>query len=272
MKKNILVIGASSGIGKDLAKALLNEGHNVFCAARRIENLSELRLLGASIFKMDVRDEVQVNDVIAQIITKAEYLDIVYSNAGYAIAGPVEETPISKVHEQFQTNVYGAAIVARAVLPYMRKQNEGRIIFTTSIAGRVSTGMNSWYSASKHALNGMVKGLAQEVSSFNIKVITIEPGCVQTEMEELQLADMKSTNKLGDYSEAVQKSHDFLKDAYGKGSDTLSTVETMMKAGFSENPKLSYRSTMDAKFMNLLQILIGEKITGKLFNRLVNRF
>ncbi|WNC72470.1 SDR family NAD(P)-dependent oxidoreductase [Thalassotalea psychrophila] len=272
MKKNIVVIGASSGMGKDLVKALVVKGHNVYCAARRIEKLEELKQLGAQIFKMDITNEVQVNDVIAQIIADAGYIDVVYSNAGYAIAGPVEETPIAKVHEQFQTNVYGAAIVTRAVLPHMRERNEGRIIFTTSIAGRVSTGMNSWYSASKHALNGMVKGLAQELNTFNIKVVTIEPGCVLTEFDGLQLADMKSTNKLDAYSDATQQSHDFLYDAYRKGSDTRSTVKTMLRAGFSKNPKLSYRSTLDAKILNALQAIVGEKLLGKIFNRLVSRF
>ncbi|MEW6997017.1 SDR family oxidoreductase [Colwelliaceae bacterium BS250] len=272
MKKNIFVIGASSGIGKDLVKALIIEGHNVYCAARRLKKLEELQRLGADVFRMDVRNEIEVNDVIAQVIAKAGHIDIVYSNAGFAIAGPVEETPIAKVHEQFKTNVYGAAIVVRAILPHMRKRNEGRIVFTTSIASRVSTGMNSWYSASKHALNGMVKGLAQELSPFNIKVITVEPGCVQTELDGIQLADMKYTNKHDAYAEAVKKSHDFLKDAYGRGSNTNSTVRTMIKAGFSNNPKLSYRSTADAKFMNILQKIVGEKSLGKIFNRLVNRY
>ncbi len=271
MKKIVLIVGASSGIGKDLAKKLLLERHCVFCVARRVDNMQDLEKLGGHIFKMDVRDELNVEKVIANIINITGKIDVVYSNAGFPIAGPVEETPIDKVHEQFDTNVFGAARVARAVLPHMRKQNCGRIIFTTSIAGRISTGMNSWYSASKHALNGMVKGLSQEVAGFNIKVCTIEPGCVETELDALQLADMKATNKLDEYKEMVDKSHSFLYSAYRKGSDTKSTVDTMVKAGFCVSPKLSYRTTLDAKIMLFVQYLIGEKLMGNLFVNIIKR-
>ncbi|WNC69098.1 SDR family oxidoreductase [Thalassotalea nanhaiensis] len=272
MTKNILVIGASSGMGKDLSLALLKANHNVYCCARRVDKMQYLQEQGANIYKLDVCDESNVQQVVAEVIKHAGHLDIVYSNSGFAIAGPVEETPIDKVHAQFDTNVYGAARVARAVLPYMREQNSGRIIFTTSIAARISTSMNSWYSASKHALNGMAKGLAQEVADFNIKVITIEPGCVKTEFDSHQLADMVATNNMETYKAIVEKSHDFLADAYGKGSCTQSTVNTMLKAGFANKPKLSYRSTLDAKLMLFAQNLIGEKLMGKAVLKLIKKF
>ncbi|WP_286265852.1 SDR family oxidoreductase [Thalassotalea atypica] len=271
MKKNILITGASSGIGKALAKKLILEGHNVYCGARRIDNMDDIRFLGASTYRLDVRNNENVNRVINAIIKEAGHLDIVYLNAGYAIAGPVEETPVEKVHQQFDTNVYGAARVVRAVLPHMREQNNGRLIFTTSIAGRASTGMNSWYSASKHALNGMVKGLAQEVAQFNIQVATVEPGCVDTELPEMQLKDMQASNQLPAYKAAVIKNHDWLKDSYNKGSDTTSTVNTLITAGFTNKPKLSYRSTIDGKLIYFIQWLFGEKCMGNIVSYLVKR-
>ncbi|WP_117235043.1 SDR family NAD(P)-dependent oxidoreductase [Vibrio maerlii] len=270
MNKNILVLGASSGIGFELVKTLLTQNHTVYCGARRIEKLKPLEDLGASIFKVDVRNEADVNHIVETMINCEGGIDIVYANAGYAIAGPVEETTIEKAKEQFETNVFGTARVARAVLPHMREQGFGRIIFTTSIAGRVSTSMNSWYSASKHALNGLVKGLSQEVADFNIQVITIEPGCVQTEFDGIQLKDMLDTSSLPAYSPIVKRSHEFLKRAYQNGSSPKTTVETMLKAGFSRSPKLSYRSTWDAKLMYLTQLKIGEGLMGQTFLKIIN--
>lgn len=269
--KNVLVIGASSGIGKDLVIKLLEGNHNVYCAARRKDNMKDLETLGAKTFSADVRGESGINALVDTMVEELGHIDIVYANAGYAIAGPVEETTIDKVHAQFDTNVYGAARVARAVLPHMRAQGYGRIIFTTSIAARASSSMNSWYSASKHALNGMVKGLAQEVKGFGIQVATIEPGCVQTEFDAIQLSDMKETSKLEAYNTIVSKSHNFLQNAYNSGSTPKSTVNNMIKAGFDDKPKLSYQTTLDSKLMTWAQRIFGERFFGNLVLKIINR-
>jgi len=271
MHKNILVLGASSGIGFELASHLLSLGHTVYCGARRLEKLKPLESLGAKIFATDVRSDADVHHIIQTMHDELGTIDIVYANAGYAIAGPVEETPIYKAQEQFDTNVFGAARVATTVLPMMRKQGFGRIIFTTSIAGRVSTSMNSWYSSSKHAMNGLLKGLAQEVAGFNIQISTIEPGCVQTEFDAIQLGDMINTSSNPEYSTIVKKSHQFLKQAYEGGSSPTSTVKTMVKAGFSKTPKLCYQSTWDSKAMFWAQRIFGEKLMNTLFLKLIHR-
>ncbi|MFA0233154.1 SDR family oxidoreductase, partial [Vibrio sp. 10N.261.45.A7] len=233
MQKRILVLGASSGIGFKLVELLLAQNHIVYCAARRIDRLQPLAEKGAKTFAVDVRNENDIQAMFDTMMDEQSGVDIVYSNAGYAIAGPVEDTSIEKAKQQLDTNLFGAARVARAALPIMRQQGGGRIIFTTSIAGRVSTSMNSWYSASKHALNGLAKGLAQEVADFNIKIITIEPGCVQTEFDAIQLSDMLDSNTLPEYEPLVKKSHRFLDQAYRNGGSPESTVKTMIKAGMA---------------------------------------
>ncbi|MCW8346371.1 SDR family NAD(P)-dependent oxidoreductase [Vibrio sp. ZSDZ65] len=271
MQKNILVIGASSGIGYDLCDTLVKQGHTVYCGARRLDRLEGLRKQGAHVFKTDVRNEEDLHHIITTMASEQNSIDIVYANAGFAIAGPIEETPIDKVKQQFDTNVYGAARIARQVLPYMRTQGHGRIIFTTSIASRVSTSMNGWYSASKHAVNGMVKALAQEVAGFNIHVMTVEPGCVKTELDAAQLADMKATTSLPVYADIVDKSHGFLKRGYDSGSNCDSTVKAMLTAGFSKKPKLSYQSTLDSKLMFWVQKIIGEQRIGQIVLKLIMR-
>lgn len=271
MKKNILVLGASSGIGFDLCKKLLSEGNTVYCGARRVDRLQPLVELGAKAHQVDICCQEDIDAIVLLMLEQVQSIDIVYANAGFAIAGPIEETPIEKVAQQFDTNVYGAARICRSVLPHLRNQGYGRIVFTTSIAARVSTSMNGWYSASKHALNGMIKSLAQEVAKFNIQVVMVEPGCVQTEFDALQLSDMKRTTALPEYTDIVDKSHVFLEGAYRSGSSTLSTVDTLIKAGTVISPRLSYRSTLDAKLMYLAQRVFGERLMGKLFIKLIDK-
>ncbi len=272
MQKNVLVIGASSGIGYDLVVSLLNTGHNVYCGARRLERLTPLKELGAKVFEVDVRNGQTINHIVNEMHDSLGSIDIVYSNAGYPIAGPIEAESIENVHAQFNTNVYGPARIVQAVLPHMRKQGFGRIVFTTSIAARTSTAMNAWYSASKHALNGMVKSLSQEVREFNIEISMVEPGCVQTELPDIQLNDMLSKSAIiSDYQQSTTKAHHFLKNAYDNGSNTVSTVRTLIKAGFSSNPKLIYQSTIDAKLMAWGQKIIGEGKLGKLFSFIINK-
>ncbi|MGF1777002.1 SDR family oxidoreductase [Vibrio nomapromontoriensis] len=271
MQKNILVIGASSGIGYDLCDTLLKQGHTVYCGARRLDRLEGLRKQGAYVFQTDVCNEEDLHHIVETMAAQQSSIDIVYANAGFAIAGPIEETPIDKVKQQFDTNVYGPARIARKVLPYMRKQGHGRIIITTSIASRVSTSMNGWYSASKHAVNGMAKALAQEVAGFNVQIVIVEPGCVKTELDAVQLADMKATTSLPVYADIVDKSYGFLKRGYESGSNSDSTVKTMLAAGFSNKPKLSYQSTLDSKLMFWVQKIIGEQRLGQIILKLIMR-
>ncbi len=267
--KNILVIGASSGIGYDLVLELLKQRHNVYCGARRLHRLKTLEELGAKVYKVDVTKASSVQAIVNAMLVEVGSIDIVYSNAGYPIAGPVESESICNIQKQFDVNVYGAARVTQAVLPHMRARKQGRIVFTTSIAARASSSMNAWYSASKHALCGMAKALQQEVHDFNIKISTVEPGCVQTELPDIQLGDMLDSQRIPAYEETIKKSHKFLKDAYDKGSDTSSTVNTLIKAGFSRNPKLVYQSTPDAKLMALTLRLFGEGVFGSLVSKII---
>ena len=94
--KNVLVVGASSGIGKELVIQLIDLGHTVYCGARRLEKMVDLEAIGAKIIKVDIRNETDVDSMVATMIEEVGHIDIVYANAGYAIAGPVEETPISR--------------------------------------------------------------------------------------------------------------------------------------------------------------------------------
>ncbi len=116
-KKVILITGASSGIGYSTAKLLLEEGHIVYCTARRVENMRELKRLGGKVVFLDVKDERAVQKVVNTIIRMESRIDVVFANSGYACAGVLETVNIDDAREEFDVNFFGVARVIKAVMP-----------------------------------------------------------------------------------------------------------------------------------------------------------
>lgn len=116
----MLVTGASSGIGKAIAKQLISDGLIVYVAARRIEKMRDLEELGAIGLKMDITQEQDIKRVVKQIESEYNVVDILVNNAGYAICGAMEDTTIEDARRQFEVNLFGLASLTKAVLPKMR--------------------------------------------------------------------------------------------------------------------------------------------------------
>ncbi len=125
---------------------------------------------------MDVRDEASVNAAVRSILDREQRLDVVINNAGFGIAGAVEDTSIEDANAQFDVNFFGVLRVCRAVLPIMRSQRQGLIINIGSIGGLIAIPYQGLYSATKFALEGLTESLRLEVRDFGIKVVLIEPG------------------------------------------------------------------------------------------------
>ncbi len=131
MSKVILITGASSGMGKDAAVKLIEEGHKVYTAARRIDNMTDLKKLGGFPIQMDVTIESEIEHVINTIVQKEGKIDVLWNNAGYGLYGAVEDTPIEDARKQFEVNLFGLASLTQKVLPIMRNEKSGTIINTT---------------------------------------------------------------------------------------------------------------------------------------------
>jgi NAD(P)-dependent dehydrogenase (short-subunit alcohol dehydrogenase family) len=177
-RKNILVTGASSGIGKAVCEILLSKGHLVFGASRSFTN-GEL-INGLITVQMDVRDESSVRAAFEFILSRIDHLDAVVNNAGLGMVGPVESITDLEAREIFDTNVFGVLNVCRQTIPLMRKSGGGHIINITSLAAQMGLPFRGIYSASKFAVEGFTESLSQEVMQFNIKVVIIEPGDFRT--------------------------------------------------------------------------------------------
>jgi NAD(P)-dependent dehydrogenase (short-subunit alcohol dehydrogenase family) len=179
-QKVVLVTGASSGIGEAIAKNLAAAGWRVFGTSRNPRG----RVDHVEMIAMDVDDDVSVDQGVAQVLASAGRLDAVVNNAGWALAGAVEDTAIAEAQAQFDTNVFGVLRVCRAVLPAMREQGGGHIVNISSLGGAFGMPFSGVYSASKFAVEGLSEALRFETRKLGIRVVLIEPGDMQTRLPE----------------------------------------------------------------------------------------
>ncbi len=181
MKKVILLTGASSGIGYQIAEILAKEGHVVYGAARRTEKMETLKQFGVKPIYLDVTDEESIKSAIDTIIVNEGCIDVLINNAGYGSYGAIEDVEINEAKMQFEVNLFGLARLVQLVLPHMRKQKSGRIINISSMGGRLTSYFGGWYHATKYALEAFSDALRMEVADFGIDVSLIEPGGIKTE-------------------------------------------------------------------------------------------
>ncbi len=180
--KNIVVTGASSGIGRAAANLLAQRGANVFALSRSAQT-GEKRAQGAGVIlqvKCDVTDDASVETAFEYIFSVSKNIYGVINCAGTGIAGAVEDTNPNELDQQMDCNLYGVLRVLRAVLCRMREQGGGYIINMGSVGGIFGLPFQGMYSASKFALEGLSEALRNETRPYGIKVCVIEPGDVHT--------------------------------------------------------------------------------------------
>lgn len=191
-----LVTGCSSGIGRATALTLLEDDWTVYATTRDADDLTDLDDAGCEIASLDVTSNEEIEAIVDRILEEDGRIDCLVNNAGYGQFGPLEETPVEAVHEQFDVNVYGPHRLTRTVLPHMREQGRGRIVNVSSVGGRVAFPGGGAYCGSKFALESMSDALRAEVDEFGIDVIVVEPGPVDTQFtdrSENQLAALERT-------------------------------------------------------------------------------
>ena len=174
----ILITGASRGIGRATAVELAARGHEVIATARDVEDLRDLPV--AQRVALDVTDQVSVDGAIAA----AGRIDTLVANAGLTFRASVESLPLEALEQLLAVNLIGAVRVTQAVLPAMRERRSGRIVYVSSLLGRIAVPMRSGYVASKWALEGIGETLALETEAFGIRVTLVEPGAVTTDGAE----------------------------------------------------------------------------------------
>ncbi|MFT3919470.1 3-ketoacyl-ACP reductase [Cloacibacterium sp.] len=186
--KNALVTGGGRGLGKAVAVALANEGVNVGITGRNEESLkttvAELEKLGvkAAYSVFDVEEMAQVEQGVASIASQLGSIDILINNAGVGDFGSFEEMPVETWEKVMKVNLFGVYYVAKAVLPYLKQNKEGDIVNVASTAGLKGAPNMSAYCASKAAVISLSQSLMAELRKFNIRVITLTPSTIATDM------------------------------------------------------------------------------------------
>jgi NAD(P)-dependent dehydrogenase (short-subunit alcohol dehydrogenase family) len=194
-----LITGASAGIGLATADRLQRRGWSVVGASRRGTASG-----GWTPLVMDVDDDDSVRTGVEKVVAERGRLDAVVANAGWGLAGPVEQTPIDQAKRLVETNFWGAVRVVQAALPVMRHQGGGRVVLVSSLGGLIALPFEAFYSASKFAMEGYAEALAYEVAPFGIEVTLVEPGNVRTEFTESRL-DVVPPDGENAYAEVVAK-------------------------------------------------------------------
>lgn len=172
----IFITGISSGFGAEIAKLLNQKGHTIYGTVRREVE----KIVGVNYLMVDVRDNNSITDAIDFVIKKEGKIDVLINNAGIGIGGPIEFSSLEDIGNQMDTNFMGCVRCTKAVLPYMREVNCGKIICLSSIGGLIGLPYQGFYSASKFAIEGFCQALRLECSQFNIKVVVINPGDFST--------------------------------------------------------------------------------------------
>ena len=183
-KKNVLITGCSSGIGQELAMTFHKRGYKVWASARDIHSLQGLEQQGIRCVTLDVLDDLQVRNVIKGVLEEDQKLDILINNAGYGGMGPLVETSGQELERQFATNVFSPMALIRAATPAMKEQGQGMIVNIGSISGVLVTPFSGSYCASKAAFNALSDALRMELKPFGIKVVTVQPGAVQSKFAD----------------------------------------------------------------------------------------
>jgi len=189
MSKVAIITGCSSGLGIDLA-VLLSKTHKVYATLRDTSKAKELKeeikkngkTENVVIESLDVSSDDSVDSFFEKVKKQEKTIDVLINNAGYSLFGPIEKLSLKQVHEQMNTNYYGSIRCTKHVLPVMRKQRSGKVVFVSSIGGTIGTWapFNDAYCASKFAIEGLAECLYPFYKKFGVNIILINPGGIKT--------------------------------------------------------------------------------------------
>jgi NAD(P)-dependent dehydrogenase (short-subunit alcohol dehydrogenase family) len=267
----ILITGCSSGIGRATAIEAARRGHQVFASARRREDVADLTAKGMETLSLDVTDPASIGKGIAATLAAAGRIDALVNNAGYGQYGAIEDVSPEEWLAQFEVNVFGALAVLRAVLPAMRAARRGTIVNVSSLAGKVTVPFAGAYCASKHALEAISDALRVELAPWQIRVVVIEPGPIQTHFgDRSREATARILGTPGPYSSFYENAEKASVKEFQRGRRRPEAVaRVIVRAIESKRPRTRYRVAPLSRVMVPLKALTSDRFLDRRMKRIL---
>ncbi|HEU4722375.1 MAG TPA: oxidoreductase [Gemmatimonadaceae bacterium] len=244
----VLVTGASSGNGRAIAMLLAQHGYRVFGTSRAPARAAAAP--GVEMLELDVCTDESVRACVAAVLEKVHRIDVLVNNAGYELAGALEETSLDEARAQLETNFFGVVRTTKAALPAMRERRNGQIVNVSSLAGLAVLPFMGMYTASKFALEGYSEALRHEVKPFGVHVSLIEVGFLNTPM---QAHRQHAAERIADYDAARRNALDAVAEQEARGPGAELIAHTVLRIAGSRSPRLRYVVGRQARVATRLQ-------------------
>ncbi len=270
VSKTLFITGCSSGIGYHTAVFLKHRGHRVICSARRQEDVARLRGEGFECLQLDLANSDSIQQAVAELTALTDgKIDALFNNGAFGQPGAVEDLSREVLRQQFETNLFGTHELTNLLLPLMRKQGHGRVIYNSSVLGFVAMKFRGAYNASKFALEGLADTLRLELRGTGIHIVLIEPGPIESRFRQ---------NAFALYRQNIDAEHSFHKDTYKAMEARLQktgpaapftlpatvVAEKVAHALESNRPKIRYRVTVPTHLFAWLKRLLPTAWLDKL--------
>ena len=256
-QKTIFITGSSSGLGRATAKLFASKGWKVIATMRNPDKETELdKLSGVVLLSLDVTDPMQIKNAAAEALAMGG-VDVVFNNAGYGMAGPLEGLTDEQIVRMVETNMMGAIRTTKAFLPYFREKGAGLFINTTSIGGLITVPFNAMYHATKWELEAWSESLAFELRRFGIGLKTVEPGGMKTDFFTRSF----DTGRHPAYDKLVDRVMGVITDP--SRMETYSSpeqiAEVVYEAATDGKNQLRYVAGEDAKVTYAMRLQVGDE-------------
>ncbi len=271
--QTILITGCSSGIGYRTAVVLKERGYRVIASARKANDVSRLTNEGFETVQLDLADSESIHRAVRLVKEMTDgKLDGLFNNGAFGQPGAVEDLSRDVLREQFETNFFGTHELSNLIIPLMREQGQGRIIYNSSVLGFIAMTYRGAYNASKFALEGLVDTLRLELHGTNIHLSIIEPGPISSDFRK---------NAFALYKKNIDANHSYHKETYQAMEVRLqaegpvvpftlsadAVVDKVIHAMESKRPKIRYYVTFPTYLFGYLKRVLPTRLLDYLVRK-----
>ncbi len=267
-KKNILITGCSTGIGYYCARELKKDGYEVYATCRDERDVERFRGEGFEVCRLDLRESQSMQEAVEWMVKKTGgKIDLLFNNGAYGQPGAVEDLSRDVLREQFETNVFGTQELTNLVLPIMRAQGHGRIVYNSSVLGIVAMPYRGAYNSSKFAIEGLCDTLRLELRGSGVDVVLIEPGPIRSDFRKnalgkfLESIDVQNSVHVEVYKKTLQRLESEKDGAFTLGCDAV--YDALKRAITSKRVKNRYRVTFPTKLFWLLKRIFSSRLLDR---------